>query len=158
MTRKYDTYAIPRSVSVCPPAVRLVAIEAWSNEGNAEHTIHPVLALETRVEAVFCRHHKPKDYRRPTTPDMAEAEGWSHESTGTHYSVVVMTGEFGICNEAVAFSGSNVAYRIVSAPWPAEEDSIRLAGVVAEVKVEAVEKEAQSDRSRTDGNRVPTLA
>jgi hypothetical protein len=145
--RRFDSHGIPQSVALCTPATRMVAVEAWSNDGEASHAVYPVLALEVRLEATFSRTHRPGDHRRPPTPDAAEASGWGHEGTGTEYDVVVMTEEFGLCSASLAFAACNAAYRVVVADWPPEEDVERLAGVAAEVRAEAVEKEARGRRS-----------
>jgi hypothetical protein len=106
------------------------------------------VAVEASVVAEFSRRHRPNDYYRPSTPALAESAGWSHEVTGVDHDVLVLDPDHGLCPARIAFDGTNVAYQVVAAPWPPEEDDSRLREIIGLVKRDAFTKAVAELKTR----------
>lgn len=159
---KYDFHTIPVSISVVPPAVRMVVVEAWAERplggGSPDTfwTVLPVVAVEVELADVFARAHRPGDYRRPASAGDAGLAGWVHEGPSLCRHPLIVDSEYGIARADEVYAGtSNVAYRVVACTWPEAEDDKRLGQTRKEVEREAVEKLSRLEGARKRGRRGP---
>jgi hypothetical protein len=160
--RRFEHHALPVSVALAAPAVRLTVVEVYANPApdggwDAPHEFHPALAILATAAHSFARRCDPsRSFRVAPTPEGMEAHGWVFQSHASSiaFDVVVCDPEFGLCEASSAFDAVNVAFRVVACPWPAEEDAERLAPVVEELRAEAIAK-ARAD-ARSEGGALPT--
>lgn len=125
------------SATVSVPAVRLVAVYAWweETEQQAKHDVLPIVGLRTcvfheySIEAPrFCPPpcHSHEGYLR---------KGWKYDGQDCETECLIV-GEVGVESLDDAFLGVSACLEpeIVAAPWPQEEDEVRLAPVIEHKK------------------------
>lgn len=167
--RKVTTHLRPATFAMVAPAVRCLAVEVWhvrperfattagpDANGNwpdvgPDWKAYPVLALILGHEHEFNR--RAGDSRPEVSPDPERMESLGWHYAGLAYGEVdalIDDGEHygGIGPASLILSADNVAWRLVSAPWPESEDAARLGPIVAELRKQAREKVERDERLR----------
>lgn len=144
----------PVAVSLCPPAVRMLVIEATASWDGAEirttTSFLPVVALQSRIVKTFGkeRSRERPDYAGWGSEKELLADGWDLTGQELTQTALIVDPELGL----VAFDDPARAGRksaLVAAPWAPEEDERRLAEVVTRLTREAIE-DAQRERPKHD--------
>lgn len=125
------------SISLCPPAVRMLVIYAQVDQHDkdtdyigAEYRLIPVVAV--------CGSSK-----MGTVPDDDDESHWSGTQMDLHqFDVIVVDDSEGLVGPASRLFGrvEHGDYRIVSCPWPPEQDEARLKDDIEEARQWACQK------------------
>jgi hypothetical protein len=119
----------------------MVVVQAWSHDGEPDHQIMPVIAVQARVYDSFSRPHRPNDRGKPHSAKEAEERGYWLDGHNTAYTVIVFDTDYGLCSLDDLEDTINTVHVIRPVPWPADEDERRLVDVITTAEAEAVEKE-----------------
>lgn len=137
------------SVQLCPPAVRMVVINAWAwaEDGKVlgASQVLPVLALQAAVTRRFRKltHEERYPDTSGTERELIE-KGWNLDEQDARVSALICDKEYGlIAHDDLLFESDNSLMRLVCTPWPPEEDEKRLAPIRGEVEQEIVERESK---------------
>lgn len=157
--RPVVTHALPATLALCAPAVRMLVVFAWVDHETGDpmpdrdlpdHRLYPVLALVAKQE---WHYSKFADGDLEAAPDHEpmEALGWHYDGSGDgfiDFDVVINDEDYGICEASLALADSgNGAFRIVTAPWDPAEDDEQLAPVIAELRSMASTRVRERRRS-----------
>jgi hypothetical protein len=140
-----------RSITLTAPAVRMVVVHAYSNNGVPRTRIAPVVAIETTITDHYARLvDRPGEAcpYAPGTPELLEKDGWWFDHTEANHDPITMTEGYDPYDELAgmdhAFRCGNAASKVVVCPWSFEEDEVRLAKVIDDVENQSVENERKS--------------
>lgn len=141
--RKYQYSDIVTHTSLCAPACRMVAIQAWSSDGETGYRLYPVIALESRTVDTYLRKTGGGVRWRELGSHLEYIEaGWDFSGQETGIHPVILDEELGpICSDGELFRSNNTSQKTVYADWPSEEDGARLASEIEFVIADAVRAE-----------------
>jgi hypothetical protein len=157
MTKYAHCYRV-QSVALCPPAVRMVVVQAWAyrdheREGKSwevRHIFMPVAAIAAVLRHNYSapRAQQPRDLA-PNHTGMTRL-GWSYEGANLRYDCLIQDEEAGgLMGVEELNDAANVVAYPYPCPWPADEDERRLQDAVAHAKGRALDKAKAHDRART---------
>jgi hypothetical protein len=140
----YQEYTRYTSVSVCTPAVRMVAIQSWAfTEDNGEltgdHCIHPVVAIEASVGHRYSHRVVEKGMTSPvfgTHRELIKA-GWKYQSSFiSTKAFIVFEGHL---QAALKAFPKECTCALFTCEWPASADEKMLASEIEKLHLEAIE-------------------
>lgn len=130
------------SSSICPPGVRLVALQLWVDDegkpGDEEVLKHPVPAIRSTVRRRFTRRFRPADYPphgigpgdAGTEKELIEG-GWTLE--GQTESIEALAVIDGCLQPTDELRCENCIVRLVACDWPSHEDGEKLKPFIDEI-------------------------
>jgi hypothetical protein len=153
--RRVISHTMPFTLAMATPAVRMVVVHAYANREadgtwyEHDHVVYPVLAIVGYHEHTYNRRSEEDHlFRTAPTHDAMEELGWRYEggSVLVEFDAVIHDPEYGLTDAKLALDNcSNGAYEIVPCPWPAAEDSERLAPVIERLRAAARDKVMMSE-------------
>jgi hypothetical protein len=141
---KWDRHTLPATLSICPPGVRMVAVQVWADRkddgtwDDDDTEIYPVLALVAKEGHNYQRRYD--EHNRPPKAgpnhEKMESLGWRYDDTTLDFDVIIdHHQDYGICEASFALGEcGNAEHKIVSAPWPPDEDKTRLADLIEKLR------------------------
>lgn len=150
----YQHHTRHTSVSLCAPAVRMVAIQSWAftdddAELKGDHAIHPVVAIESSVAHRYSRIIVEKGAIAAvygSHREMIQA-GWKY--VGCSLSTKAFIVLDGLLRSASEAFPEECSCALFTCDWPPSLDEKMLAGEIEELHLEAIKKEA-IDRAKPD--------
>lgn len=143
-----DTHKVTH-VSMCPPAVRTVVIEAWADDDKTPPAavVYPVIALQTIISDTYSRRrllaNRSDVARTAGTHDELVAAGWMLAFQNNVVEAVYVDSDDMPPIRTTAHEVANVVTRVVVCPWPPEEDDSRLQVHIEKAVCEAKELAAR---------------
>lgn len=149
----FSYHSIPATLSMCPPAVRMVVVQVWASrkdDGSWDENdtaFFPVVAIVAKQKHEYQRHYREGSAPIAPTHDAMEELGWQYSRFENgdgfvHYEPVVYDEEFEI-TDLKSLECENAVFKVFLAPWPPEEDATRLAD-----KCEALRAAARAKSER----------
>jgi hypothetical protein len=137
-----------KRVAICPPALRMVILEAWSEGGVAECRALPVVAVRSSVVHAY-RRRGAFYGGKASHGDFMDA-GWEFCGEAAREEMICLAspdGDPALYTQEELAAG-NAATLAVACPWPPEEDERRLAEHAERVKGMARQEERLSAERR----------
>jgi len=140
----YQEHTRYTSVSVCAPAVRMVAIQTWAyteddGELTGDHCIHPVVAIESAVGHRYSKRIVEKGATSPiygTHRELIKA-GWSYQSSFlTTKAFIVFDGHLQAAAKAFP---KECTCALFACDWPPSADERMLAEEIEKLHQGAIE-------------------
>jgi hypothetical protein len=132
------------SASVCAPGVRMVAIQSWAyTEDNGElkgdHTIHPVVAIESSVAHRYALRMAEKGATAPVFGSHRELikAGWKYEGCSISTKAFIVVD--GLLQSAFEAFPEECSCALFTCDWPAAFDEQMLAEEIDTLHREAVD-------------------
>jgi len=129
---RWETCTIWTSVTLCQPAVRMLAIEACADDDpnwEQDFTIYPVVAVQSRVGLQFAIEVPwgSSPFQWPTAAKLIE-HGWEFSRHVLEDKALIFNEEYGlIAADDEIIECSNTAVGTIVTPWPPSEDNEKLA-------------------------------
>jgi hypothetical protein len=133
-------------VALCPPAVRMVFVSAWSDGAESGHQLDQVVALQSVIRRCYARRytgHRPSS--DGTERDLVR-QGWQlcSQVAMDHALILDNGGALSTCEDSLV-GFINTVGELACCPWPPEEDEDRLKDVIAGLKTKAGQKARRSE-------------
>lgn len=138
------------AVAMCPPAVRMVVVRAWSwtDEGGRMQTaddICPVVALRSAVGRRYTARTRKGCFPDDGGPEKGlPANGWTLDGQEARTTALIVDATHGLVawDDRTIFGETNQLSELVCCPWAPAEDEARLRDVVSDLRKRAAEREA----------------
>jgi hypothetical protein len=133
--QQWAEHPVYTSAQVWQPAVRLLVVQVYLEDGIEKHFVFPVLGIATSTRRTYSRAFDSRGVM-PHPPGIHEGRlseaGWSYDPDASgirHEPLLLIDGLLMPVDEAQRHYLEGVV-ELVEAPWPVAEDEKRLASIV----------------------------
>jgi hypothetical protein len=142
-TQKWAEVEVVTGLQVWHPAVRMVVLHVWDDDGKPGQDVYPVLAISTTARRTYARSYFTAEPDPPGTSERTLLRnGWSFDalSSGVRHDLLVyLDGDIMPLREAQRHYLSGVVEMVVCS-WPPEEDERQLADVARRMRDRLAER------------------
>jgi hypothetical protein len=137
---KWATVTHPVSVALCQPSVRMMAVDVRvDDDGVSGHRVYPVVAIQAEVQRRFEKGYEGNNcpYEYGNERELRRM-GWRLKAQETYTAALIVNDDHRLfpiyAYQRLGAMLAGAQWSLVCCPWPAEEDDVRLAPIVAELK------------------------
>jgi hypothetical protein len=148
---EYETELRPIAVSLVTPACRMVVIELWESCNVGEEPtpdFYPVVAVRASIERCYKKRYLPGEPEPSTllTEKQLIEDRWCFFNQRIDQEVLYLSDDTGWLITPRHYAPEDeMIVRVVTCPWPQEEDEQRLAGIVRQMQIDLKAKLEQLD-------------